>query len=208
MFRSSWTYAGLEPSRAGNHTLGLDYDTGALRFDASLFQTNVENARGVIGATVANYDFKSRGYTLGMGYNWEGGSARASLSKSKVTLNDAGASSYDLLDFGAPLGTVLALEAQHRPEGSAFTFGGSVEAAARYEAVNSDSEQEIAGYSVLNLFTEYEVAQVEGLVLRADIHNLFDKDYTDRATYGGDYTSVSTMREPGRMLEIGASMRF
>lgn len=208
-FNGAWDYTSLQPARSRNYTLGFAYDAGGnLTLDGQLFLTQVDDARGGTYSAVENVDFESRGYNLGLGYGWSGGYLRASVSDSRVEVNGGGASSYDALDFGAPLGQVLAIEAQHNPGGSAWTLGGSIEAAARYDDVDSDSDREIPGYSVVNLFAEYAPVAVEGLVLRAEIANLFDKDNADRATYGGDYSTVTPLREPGRNISLVATKRF
>lgn len=208
IFNGAWDYSALVPARSRNYTLGFDYEAGDLRLDGQLFLTQVDDARGGSYSAIQNFDFESRGYNLGLGYGWAGGYLRASVSDSRVSVNGATASSYDALDFGAPLGRVFALEAQHTPAGSDFTFGGSVEAAARYDRIESDSDREIPGYAVLNLFAEYAPAAMDGLVLRAEVTNLFDKDYADRASYGGDYSTVTPLREPGRVVSLVATKRF
>nr|WP_255532314.1 TonB-dependent receptor [Paracoccus sp. IB05] len=102
----------------------------------------------------------------------------------------------------------MAIEAQHPPEGNAFTFGGAVEAAKAYNHKDATASKTIAGYAVLNLFAEYQPPGVEGLVIRAEVNNLFDRTYADRATYGQDFNSITPLYEPGRSVQLVASMRF
>lgn len=208
IFNGAWDYTALEASRARNYTMGFDYELGDLRLDGEVFLTQVDNARGGVYRAISNFDFESKGYNLGLGYGWDGGYLRASVSDSKIKVNGGGASSYDALDLGAPLGRVFAIEAQHTPLGSEFTFGGSIEAASTYSEINSDSDREIPGYAVLNLFTEYAPTNLPGLVVRAEVLNLFDKDYADRASYGGDYSTVTPLREPGRTISLVATIKF
>lgn len=168
----------------------------------------MDNARGVLRGEAVNFDFESRGYNLGLGYGWEGGFLRASYSHSKIEVNGARATSYDAVDLGAPLGGVFAIEAQHNPAGSDFTYGGSVQAAQAYDDMPGIAERGIPGYAVLNLFVEYASPTVRGLTIRAAANNVLDKDYADRATYGADFNSVAPLKEPGRSLSLVASMRF
>jgi hemoglobin/transferrin/lactoferrin receptor protein len=208
IYNPAWDYSGLRPSRATNYTLGIDYAVGELDLTGELFLTRIDDARISSYASNANGDAESRGFNLGLGYGWEQGYLRASYSHSKVTVNGTGADSYSALDLGAPLGGVFALEAQHTPDGSAFTYGGSVQAALRYTDVEGFSEQELPGYAVLNLFTEYAPPRVEGLVIRAEVMNVFDKEYADRSTYGADFSDVEPFYEPGRTVQIVAAMKF
>jgi hemoglobin/transferrin/lactoferrin receptor protein len=202
-FLPSWDYSDLQPARAENYTIGFDYAAGTLNVGGELFLTQVENARGGVG----NFDFESHGFNLGVGYGWDQGFARLTYTNSTVEVNGNGASSYDALDFGAPLGQVIKLQAQHELAGG-LTLGGSLDVALDYDDVNSDSEQTIDGYEVVNVFAEYVPPSLPGLTLRAEVANLFDKEYADRATYGADYTSVVTLKEPGRAIALSAVMRF
>lgn len=208
LFDSFTSYDGLKPARSRNHTIGFDYELGELRLDGEVFVTAVDNARGVLRGEAVNFDFESRGYNLGLGYGWEGGFLRASYAHSKIEVNGARATSYDAVDLGAPLGGVFAIEAQHNPAGSDFTYGGSVQAAQAYDDLPEGAERTIPGYAVLNLFVEYASPTVRGLTIRAAANNILDKDYADRATYGADFNSVAPLKEPGRSLSLVASMRF
>lgn len=208
VFDPRWDYAALKASKSRNYTLGFDYEVGDLKLDGELFLTEVDDARGAVGPAITNFDFESQGFNLGLGYGWDDGFLRASYTHSKVKVNGAAASSYDTLDFGAPLGGVFALEVQHTPAGSDFTFGGSIDAALTYDEINSDSDREIPGYAVLNVFTEYTPPCLPNLTLRGEVNNLFDTEYADRATYGADYSSVTPLREPGQNISLVATMKF
>lgn len=208
IYNPAWDYSGLRPSRATNYTLGIDYSVGELDLTGELFLTKIDDARISSFRSNANGDAESRGFNIGLGYGWEQGYLRASYSQSKVKVNGTGADSFSALDLGAPLGGVFAIEAQHTPDSSAFTYGGSVQAALRYTDVEGFSEQELPGYAVLNLFTEYASPSVEGLVVRAEVLNVFDKQYADRASYGADFADVEPFYEPGRTLQIVAAMKF
>ncbi|MBD9528726.1 TonB-dependent receptor domain-containing protein [Paracoccus sp. PAR01] len=208
IFNPAWDYTGLKAARAENYTLGFDYETGAVQLDGELFLTKINDARVSTYSANSNADAESRGFNLGLGYGWDNGFLRASYSYSKFEVNGAGSDSYAAVDLGTPLGGILALEAQHNPAGSAFSFGGSIEAAQAYDDTNMDADQNIPGYGVVNLFTEYAAPAVEGLVIRAEVNNLFDKEYADRATYGQDYSSVTPLYEPGRTVSVVATMKF
>ena len=209
-FLPSWDYDGLKPSRAENVTAGLDWTRGDLTIGGEIFVTEIDNAR----SATDNFDFKSEGFNLGVGYGWAGGFARLTYSNSEATVNGDAAGSYQALDFGAPLGQVLALQVQHAPAGSNLTFGGSLDVALDYDeteldfAVNGEESVPLDGYEVLSVFVEYIPPQLDRLTLRAEVNNLFDVDYADRATYGTDYTSVIPLSEPGRTVTLSAVARF
>lgn len=208
IFNPAWDYTGMHAARATNYTLGFDYETGNLRLDGEVFLTRIDDARISTYSGNAVGDAESRGFNLGLGYGWDGGYLRASYSRSKVKVDGQVSDSYSALDLGAPLGGVFALEAQHQPRNSDFAFGGSVQAAQAYRTVAAGSDRGIPGYAVANLFAEYHAPQVRGLVVRAEVNNLFDKHYADRATYGADFSSVTPLFEPGRSFSLTTALRF
>lgn len=208
IFNPAWDYSGMRAARSTNYTLGFDYETGSLRLDGELFLTRIDSARVSVYARNALGDAESRGFNLGLGYGWDGGYLRASYSHSKVKVDGQVSDSYSALDLGAPLGGVLAIEAQHQPRNSDFAFGGSVQAAKAYRTVAAGSDRSIPGYAVANIFAEYHAPNIKGLVIRAEVNNLFDKLYADRATYGADFASVTPFYEPGRSFSLTTALRF
>ncbi|MBN8294027.1 TonB-dependent receptor [Rhodobacter sp. NTK016B] len=208
IFNPGWDYTGMRASRADNVTLGFDWEQQSLRLDGEVFMTRLNDVRLSSYAANATGDAESRGFNLGMGFGWDNGFLRASYAYSQIRVNGAPTDSYSALDLGAPLGGVIALEAQHRPWGGDLVIGGSVEAALAYDGLGVDSDQSLPGYTVFNLFMEYEPPSIPGMVLRAEVNNVFDTRYADRSTYGGDYASVTPLYEPGRSFALTASMRF
>ena len=130
-----------------------------------------------------------------------------------MTIDGEDTGSYELRNLGTPLGDVIKLEAQHRLAGTGLTLDGWIDAALDYDGVNQEAgSAPLPGYTVVNAFAEWEPARLPALVLRAELRNVFDEDYSDRASYGQDYPTgpggVVPMREPGRSLLIAAAYRF
>lgn len=199
-----WTYTGLEPSRSENIVAGVDWTNGALTLGGEVFQTRINKARG----GEANFDFESRGFNLGGTYGWDGGFARLTYSNSKVKVNGAVSSSFEAQDFGAPLGQVLAFEVQQEVGTSGWTLGGSLDVAFDYNDVPADAQNTLKGYEVVNVFAEYVPPAMQTLRLRAEVTNLFDADFSDRATYGADFDSIVPLREPGRTVTLSLVSTF
>ncbi|UYV39571.1 TonB-dependent receptor [Rhodobacteraceae bacterium D3-12] len=203
IYLASWDYSTLAPSRANNATLGFDYVAGDFKLGGELFYTKIANAR----SGVANFDFESRGFNLGATYGWERGFARLTLSHSEV--QTAGTNgSYETLDFGAPLGTVIALEVEQQTRVPGLRIGGGLDIALNYDVNGASSTATLPGYEVVNVFAEYVPPSMKNLTIRAEVNNVFDKNYADRATYGADYPSVVTLKEPGRTITLVAVTRF
>lgn len=60
----------------------------------------------------------------------------------------------------------------------------------------------------MNLFVEYEPRWGYDLTLRADVRNLFDETYADRASYGSKFGNVTPLSEPGRSLLLTTTAKF
>ncbi|MEL5877085.1 TonB-dependent receptor plug domain-containing protein [Cereibacter sphaeroides] len=203
IFRPSWSYDSLRPSRARNASLGFDWDAGALKVGGELFLTEINRAR----SATEMFDFESRGFNLGATYGWDGGFARVTLSHSEVKVDGAKAAGYEALDFGAPLGTVAAVELQQDTAVAGLRLGGGLDLALDHD-MPATAERDLAGYSVVNLFAEYVPPEAQNLTLRLQVDNLFDKTYADRATYGAEYSDVTSLKEPGRTITLSAVTRF
>ncbi|MCG7624613.1 TonB-dependent receptor domain-containing protein [Epibacterium sp. Ofav1-8] len=203
-FWRQWDYSGLRSARAQNMNLGFDWHRDALRVGGEIFLTEIDDARGG-GDT---FDFQSRGYNLGATYDWGDGFVRMTYSNSEIEVNGASSGSYEALDYGAPLGQVIALEVQHELVAYDLLIGGSLDMALDYDDTQSTSDQGLEGYQVVNVFAEYTPPQLPALILRASINNLFDESYADRSTYGADYSSIVPLNEPGRTFVFEAIARF
>ncbi|MFV1462957.1 TonB-dependent receptor plug domain-containing protein [Phaeobacter sp. JH57H1] len=210
LFFRDWDYSALKPRRASNVVIGADWQSGNWTLGAEAFQTRIDDTRDVAGPVVTSYDFESRGYNLGATYGWEGGFARLTFSDSETRVNGAPASGYYLLDSGAPIGQVLALEVQQELPQWNLVVGGHIDAAFDYDQQLNEAEAttKLEGYEVLNLFAEYRPAAYDNVSIRAEINNVFDRQYADRATYGGDYPGFATLKEPGRSVSIVANVSF
>ena len=103
-------------------------------------------------------------------------------------------------------GRMLALQVKQdvTPE---IQVGGIVEHAFDEDGA-FDATSDLEGYTVVDVFAEYAPAQYENVSFRAEIGNLFDQDYIDRASYGGDYSDVFGQSEPGRTISLSASVKF
>ncbi|MQQ07778.1 TonB-dependent receptor [Epibacterium sp. SM1979] len=207
-FWRAFDYSALESSRAENIVIGADWARGDWRLGAEIFRTQIDDARDLSRGVVTMNDFESEGVNLAATYGWADGFARLTYSYSDATLNGEASSNYDLGNFGAPLGSVIAFEMQQELPQHNLLVGGSVEAALSLDAGGSYADQELPGYQVVNLFAEYAPPAWNGVTIRGSINNLFDEQYADRATYGAEFSDFNTLNEPGRNISVVATMRF
>lgn len=196
-------YDQLKPTRARNLLAGVEWARGGTTLGAEAFRTTIGNLRkGLISR-----ELESEGFRLSARQDWQGGFAALRYSDTDVTLDGEGAGSYDLRDIGTIPGAMLALEARHeiRP---GVTLGGIVQHAIKETHDGPDTDRDWPSYTVVDVFAEYEPAAYPNVTLRAEVNNLFDRAYADRATYGADYSTLDQQLEPGRSIAITADLRF
>lgn len=195
-------YDDLEPGRAQNAVLGVAWEQGGTIVGGDLFSTKLNNARKGLGVV----DAKTEGYRLFVSQEWQGGSASIRYTDTEVEIDGSGTTTYYLRDLGMIPGRMLALQVKQdvTPE---IQVGGIVEHAFDEDGA-FDATSDLEGYTVVDVFAEYAPAQYENVSFRAEIGNLFDQDYIDRASYGGDYSDVFGQSEPGRTISLSASVKF
>lgn len=203
-FFNRWDYTGLEPSTSDNITIGADWVSNNFTVGGEYFQTKIKDARNGGG----NFDFESRGFNLAGTYGWVNGFLRLTYSNTRIDVDGSPADSFAALDFGAPIGQVLALEVQQAVPEWNMLIGGRVNAAASYDTAGAFSDRELEGYQVFDVFAEYTPPALQGVTFRATVNNIFDADYADRATYGADFSDVVPLKEPGRTFIIEAVAQF
>ncbi len=210
IFNPAWDYDDIDPVRARNTTLGFDVDRGPFSLDGRVFRSDFSNARepSFGGGPSETVDFRSEGYTVGTRLRWRQGFVRLSYTDSRITVNGDAASSYATRSHGAPLGRVIALEAMHWLDGPDIGFGGTIDASLRNTRTRDAGGLPQEAYEVVGLYMEYRPRQryLRDLSLRAEVNNVFDETYADRATYGQDFDTIEPLNEPGRSFGLSVRM--
>nr|WP_111300927.1 TonB-dependent receptor [Paracoccus saliphilus] len=196
-------YDDLRPTRAQNAILGLEWTLGGTTLGADLFRTKLGHARKGLEAR----DVESEGYHLSARQDWAGGFAVLRYSDVSVEVDGEAASTFDLRELGTVPGRILTLEARHEVM-AGLSLGSVVQHALDETSGGAGTDADFASYTVVDVFAEYEPAAYRNLTLRAEVNNLFDRAYVDRASYGGDFTSVIGQQEPGRSVAVTANLRF
>ena len=163
--------------------------------------TNVfENIDATIyGMSLSGDWFATDALWMDFGLAWQRGQKDEALE---------GQTDKDLAEI-TPLKINIGLNYDYAPDSSARV---EVVAADRWDDFDADNgEQEIAGYSVMNLKVQH--ALTRNIELTAGVDNVFDKTYAVTNTYrdltllaaGGD---VMLINEPGRYMYLNAAYKF
>lgn len=207
----AWRYGiGMRPATSDNVMAGLVARWHGFTLEGSVFRTTMDDVRAarfaVASATLLR-DIDSQGYEIGLGYAWEDGFIRAKYASVDVKIDGRRADSDTGTYLATPIGDVLTLTAAHTFRQWGVTIGADVEIVFDYKKVAPDSLP-LSGYEVVNIFAEYKPLQLPNLTLRAEVKNLLDQTYADRATYGQEFGTVTPLYQPGRAIVLSASARF
>lgn len=200
-------YTALRSARSQNAILGATWEQGGSTIGAEIFRTKIGNARNDGDVK----EIRSQGWRVAVGQNWDGGNVTLRYSDVDVEVNGKEPTSIDVRGFGTIPGRALTLDARHQVTRD-LTFGGVIEHAfgMSHQGVDPDGEprRDFEAYTLVNVYGEYKPARYDNLTLRAEINNLFDEDYVDRASFGGDYEFVIPQKEPGRSIALTANFTF
>lgn len=200
-------YENLRSARSQNAILGATWEQGGTSIGGELFRTKIGNARSDGNLK----EIRSEGWRVSLGHRWDGGGATLRYSDIDVEVDGKAPTSNDIRGFGTVPGRTLALTANHEVS-RGLTVGGVIEHAFAepYQGVDPSGEarRNYDAYTVVNIYGEYTPARYENLTIRAEVNNLFDEDYADRASYGGDFEFVESQKEPGRSIAVTANFTF
>ncbi len=204
-FGTAWDYAGFTSSRAHAARIGLRYDNGPWEVSGALFHTEISDINNVVpsgGSRGLTNDLQSRGFDGSLSYTAARGFARLNYTYAEVEVNGAPVGSTDYY-LGRPVGHILGPEAGYDIT-SEWRVGGTAQIALE----NDEGANTLPAYEVVNAYVSYKPTNLNGLELRLDVENLFDKTYASRSSDGIGLTNVVPLNEPGRTISLTASLRF
>jgi hemoglobin/transferrin/lactoferrin receptor protein len=203
----AWTYgSGPKSAVADNVNAGLIVRYKGWTLEGTVFRSEIDDAR----VRLISRDVESKGYEIGLGYDWGSGFFRVKYANIRVSIDGQPADSDTGNYLATPVGDIITVTAAHRFVGTGFTVGADAKFAPEYDYVIAGSPP-YEGYKVLNAFVEYKPNLPYDLTLRLDVRNVFNELYADRATYGQEWIisdSVTPLHEPGRSFILSATAKF
>lgn len=210
--QTAYNYSDVDPSRSYNGKIGANITLGDFTIDGNVYRTRIKNAHDLTTSTRAtNYDLTTEGANLSVRYDYDSGFVRAGYSRADVEVDSAiptsGSTDYYL---GTLFGDMFTLEAHYRLAEYDLQIGTTNEYVLENGDTRSSSGYALNGYFVSNIYAEWTPGAVNGLTLRADVKNLLDRTYADRANAGSysSNASVSAFNDPGRTVLVSAKFTF
>lgn len=199
----TWTYLPEpEPTTADNYTVGLVAKYEGFSLEGSIFRTDIENARKArYGAAYAARQVESEGFSIGAGYEWADGHVRIKYVNIDTLIDGKPADSDEGTYLTTPVGEIITVSAAHTFADWGLTVGGDVEIAPEYRGT-------FKAYEVVNSYVEYKPPTHQNLTLRAEVKNIFDEIFADRATYGQEFGEVRPLYQPGRSFVLTLRATF
>lgn len=210
----NWDYGtdGPKPVTANNYMVALESSYQGFTGEISLFRTDIDHARvpsyrpNATGALI-NRNLTSKGFEIGAGYEWTSSYVKVKYAHIDVDVNGSPADSDSGNYLATPVGDIITITAAHTFEAWNLTVGGDIEIAPEYDHVAAGTSLYKA-YEIVNIFTEWKPERLHNFTFRAEVKNLFDESYSDRATYGQEFGNVTPLYEPGRSFLITAKATF
>ena len=217
---NAWDYTNVETFHSDNFTAGISAKYQGFTADVNYSVINIDDAIGHNAGFRSvdrnnTLDIKSKAFDIALGYKWDTGFVKAKYSNIDTT-GDGEPISTTAWSWGTNIGELISLEASHQFEGTGITIGGDIQIALKQNDFSniflvSDNTpgNPIPGYEVVNAFVQYEPKSIPKLTFRAEVNNIFNETYADRATTGQDYDAFYVpLLEPGRSVYLSAKAKF
>ncbi|WP_256116945.1 TonB-dependent receptor [Shinella lacus] len=205
----AWAYdVEPDPTTSDNYTVGLVAKYNGFSLEGSVFRTEMDNARAARYAyAYAARQVESEGFSIGAGYDWADGYVRVKYANIDTLIDGKPADSDTGTYLTTPVGEIITVSAAHTFADWGLTVGGDVELAPKYDKV-PDGSPAFKAYQVVNSFVEYKPPTHQNLTLRAEVKNIFNEAYSDRATYGQEFGEVTPLYQPGRSFIVSLRATF
>ncbi|WP_175514075.1 TonB-dependent receptor domain-containing protein [Oceanisphaera psychrotolerans] len=191
---------------ADNYELGAIYRYGNLTLTTTAFVSHIDDVVGRSSGMITNLgDLKTRGFTAGIGYDWERVSASLSYSQARPELDGEPLSDGNM-GIGTSIGDTWVANLDFQPVDS-VDLGWTGRVSERLTTV-ADGYSEKPGFGVHDVYARWRPLAGDQLTLSLTVNNLFDKQYLDHATYADPLDITAGLPEAGRDIRLGAAYRF
>ncbi|MDQ8697610.1 TonB-dependent receptor domain-containing protein [Hyphomicrobium sp. LHD-15] len=202
---------GLDPQKSESYKAGLAFEESGLLIEASYFNTRITDPVCPSCTVVVNDgDIETRGVDVSARYSWRSGTIGANYIHA-VTEFDGGPLSPTAWYYGTPVGDQLKIFGHYEFERTGFAVGFLSQFVFDYDELENFPGPGgvigvLEGYDVHNVYAQWVPNFAPSLTLRADVLNVFDTYYIDRANaFGGSLVPIANQ---GRTFLLSGKVEF
>jgi hemoglobin/transferrin/lactoferrin receptor protein len=203
---------GLDPQYGQKLKAGLQFTDGGFVAEASYFHTRIIDPVCPNCNPVANDgDIVSKGVDLMAKYTWRHAQLGVAYTHTETTVG-GGPLTTNHFYYGTPFGDILKAYGHYEFAGTGVVVGFVSQFAFDYEKIKDligpggAPYGTLQGYGVHNAFVQWQPTAVPNLTLRAEVANIFDTYYVDRATAVGGV--IVPLASPGRTFLLSGKVEF
>lgn len=199
----------LKAEKASNTDLGVQWQDGPWHANATVFSQQIDNYIGYDDLRQNLGEVRTRGYSASAGYNAQQWSASVGLSHAKPRLNGKPLSSDEAFLLGNSSGRTWVAQVDRAFPLQHVKLGWTGRATERLEHV-PDGAATKPGYTVHDVYAQWQPAGSDRLTLTFTVNNVGDKFYYDQSSFGFHprWGSVAALPETGRNIRVSLATRF
>ena len=203
--------AALDPQNARKYKAGLEFKQGGFQAEATYFNTVILDPVCPNCNPVVNQgDLETRGVDLSARYAWRNGQLGANYTHTDTKFAGDPLSTLSFY-YGTPFGDMLKIYGHYEFQEVGVVVGFLSQFIFEYDKAASlpapgGTVGVLEGYTVHNVFAQWTPNFAPNVTFRADVLNLFDTYYVDRATAIGG--TIVPLASPGRTVLVSAKVQF
>lgn len=199
----------LQAEKASNTDLGLQWEQGPWHANASVFSQRIDNYIGYDDARQNLGQVRTRGYSASAGYGGAHWSASVGVSHARPRLDGKPLSSDEAFLLGNSSGRTWVVQFDRAFPQRHLKLGWTTRATERLRHVPQGAASK-PGYTVHDLYGQWQPTGSDRLTLTLGVHNLGDRFYYDHSSFGFHprWGSVAALPETGRNVRATLATRF
>jgi hemoglobin/transferrin/lactoferrin receptor protein len=204
--------AGLDPQYGQTVKAGLQFKDGGFVAEASYFHTRIIDPVCPNCTPVVNDDdLVSQGFDITAKYTWRHAQLGVAYTHTETKFG-SGPLTTTQWYYGTPFGDLLKAHGHYEFAGTGVVVGFLSQFAFDYDKIQDligpggAPFGKLNGYGVHDAFVQWTPNALPNLTLRAEVANIFDTYYVDRATAVGG--TVVPLASPGRTVLVSGKVQF
>jgi hemoglobin/transferrin/lactoferrin receptor protein len=202
----------LDPQRGETYKAGLQFKEGGFIAEATYFNTHIYDPVCPNCTPVINQDqIETRGVDISARYSLGYAQLAVNYTHTDTTFGNGPLTTTSWY-YGTPFGDLLKISGHYEFRGTGVIVGFLSDIAFEYDELEfvtgapGGTYGVLDGYDVHNVYAQWIPNFASNVTLRADVLNIFDTYYVDRATAVGG--TIVPLASPGRTVLLSGKVEF